>query len=56
MHIKIAKPVTKEKVAKAFEAFQKKEKSKKTIRKHFGKLKRNIDAVAYQRELRNEWL
>jgi hypothetical protein len=28
---------------------------KKTIAKHFGKLKRGIDGMAYQRSVCNEW-
>jgi hypothetical protein len=28
---------------------------KKTIAKHFGKLKRGIDGVVYQKSIRNEW-
>lgn len=28
---------------------------KKTLRKHFGKLKRGLDGVEYQRKLRDEW-
>lgn len=27
----------------------------KGLRKHFGALKRNLDAEKYQKELRNEW-
>jgi hypothetical protein len=29
--------------------------SKKTIAKHFGKLKRGIDGMDYQKSIRNEW-
>jgi hypothetical protein len=28
---------------------------KKTIAKHYGKLKRGIDGMAYQKTVRNEW-
>ncbi|MDR2086093.1 MAG: hypothetical protein LBP72_02840 [Dysgonamonadaceae bacterium] len=28
---------------------------KKTIAKHFGKLKRGIDGMEYQKSVRNEW-
>ena len=28
---------------------------KETIVKHFGKLKRGIDGVTYQKSIRNEW-
>jgi hypothetical protein len=28
---------------------------KKTIAKHFGKLKRGIDGMSYQKNIRNEW-
>lgn len=30
-------------------------KKSKGLRKHFGKLKRDIDAVTHQKQLRNEW-
>ncbi len=33
----------------------KKEKSKKTIADFAGKMKSNIDWVAYQKKIRNEW-
>ena len=32
-----------------------KKNSKKTIAKHFGKLKRGIDGLEYQKNIRNEW-
>ncbi|MDR1222346.1 MAG: hypothetical protein LBL07_05650 [Tannerella sp.] len=28
---------------------------KKTIARHFGKLKRGIDGMVYQKSIRNEW-
>lgn len=31
------------------------EKPSKSLRKHFGVLKRQIDAVEYQKKMRNEW-
>jgi hypothetical protein len=32
-----------------------KRKNKKTLAKHFGKLKRGIDGLEYQKAARNEW-
>ncbi len=32
-----------------------KKRKKKTLAKHFGKLKRGIDGVEYQKAIRNEW-
>ena len=32
-----------------------KPKKKKSIAKHFGKLKRGLDGVSYQQTIRNEW-
>lgn len=55
MTIEIKEPVTKEKVQQAIEQFAK-ETGKKSLRKHFGKLKRNLDALDYQKQLRNEWI
>ncbi|SDH10071.1 hypothetical protein SAMN05421827_116116 [Pedobacter terrae] len=48
MIIEIKQPVTKEKV---LAAIQKVSTSvvKKTLRKHFGKLQRNLDSVDYQK-------
>ncbi len=55
MIIEIKKPVTIEKVKKALSHFAKKGK-KKTLRKHFGKLKRGLDGTDYQKKVRNEWI
>lgn len=55
MIIEITKPVTKEKVRKALSRIAK-EGKKKSLRKHFGKLKRGLDGVAYQKRNRNEWV
>lgn len=55
MIIEIKKPVTKEKVKEALIRFSKKNK-RKTLRKHFGELKRGLDGVAYQKKARNEWI
>ncbi|BAU55526.1 hypothetical protein [Mucilaginibacter gotjawali] len=55
MTIEIKNPVTKEKVQQAI-ALLNKETGKKSLRKHFGKLKRGIDGLAYQKEVRNEWI
>ncbi len=32
-----------------------KKRKKKTLAKHFGKLKRGIDGLEYQKTARNEW-
>ena len=32
-----------------------KKRPKQTIAKHFGKLKRGIDGMEYQKSVRNEW-
>jgi hypothetical protein len=54
MTIEIKTPVTKEKVQQAIELLSK-EEGKKSLRKHFGKLKRNVDGVEYQKQVRDEW-
>lgn len=54
MVIEIEQPVTPKKVKDALGEIQKKQ-SKKTLRKHFGKLKRGIDALSYQKDVRDEW-
>jgi hypothetical protein len=54
MTIEIKTPVTKEKVQQAIELLSK-EVGKKSLRKHFGKLKRNVDGVDYQKQVRDEW-
>jgi hypothetical protein len=54
MVIKIKKPVTKEKIKKAFSHLSE-GKKKKSLHKHFGKLKRGLDGLAYQKMVRNEW-
>ena len=51
MTIEINPPVTKEKVQQAIEALNK-QVGKKTLRKHFGKLKRGLDGLKYQKEQR----
>lgn len=55
MTIEIKDPVTKEKVQQAVEQLSK-ESSKKSLRKHFGKLKRGIDSLDYQKHMRDEWV
>jgi len=55
MTIEIKTPVTKEKVQQAIEKINS-ESGKKTLRKHFGQLKRGIDGLEYQKEVRNEWV
>lgn len=54
MIIEIKKPVTKEKIDKAIIKITK-ESKKKSLRKHFGKLKRGLDGMTYQKNARNEW-
>jgi hypothetical protein len=55
MTIEITAPVTKEKVQEAINQLSK-ETAKKSLRKHFGRLKRNIDGLEYQKQVRNEWV
>lgn len=54
MVIELQKPITKEKVKKAL-ALAAADKKKKSLRKHFGKLKRGLSGVDYQKKIRNEW-
>ena len=54
MVIEIKKPVTKDKIQKAI-ATLKKENKGKSMRKHFGKLKRGLKGITYQKKVRNEW-
>lgn len=54
MIIEIKKPVTKEKVNQAIKRISK-EGKKKSLRKHFGKLKRGVDGMTYQKQVRDEW-
>jgi hypothetical protein len=54
MTIEIKTPVTKEKVQAAIDKLSQKA-GKKGLRGHFGKLKRNIDGLDYQKQVRNEW-
>jgi len=55
MTIEIKTPITKEKVKDALNELSK-STGKKSLRQHFGKLKRNIDGLDYQKEVRNEWI
>jgi hypothetical protein len=55
MTIEIKTPVTKEKVQQAIEQLSK-ESGKKNLRKHFGALKRNLDGLEYQKQVRNDWV
>jgi hypothetical protein len=55
MTIEITAPVTKKKVQEAINLLAK-EAPKKTLRKHFGKLKRDLDGLDYQKQVRNEWV
>jgi hypothetical protein len=57
MVIHISQPVTKEKLDKAFSMIKEKPEkgTHKGVSKHFGALKRGLDGLAYQKEVRNEW-
>jgi hypothetical protein len=55
MTIEIKKPVTKEKVQQAIEQLSN-DFGKKNLKKHFGKLKRNLDGLDYQKQIRDEWI
>ncbi len=55
MTIEIKDPVTKEKVQKAIEQLSA-ENNKKSLKKHFGKLKRGIDGLDYQKKMRDAWV
>jgi hypothetical protein len=47
------KEITQENVSDLL--YQVKKHRKQTIAKHFGKLKRGIDGLEYQKDIRNEW-
>ena len=48
--------ITYDNLVEALEKFgKKKSPGKKTLIKHFGKLKRGIDGLEYQKVVRNEW-
>lgn len=55
MTIEIKPPVTKEKVQQAINQLSN-ETGKKDLRRHFGKLKRGLDGLDYQTQVRNEWV
>lgn len=55
MTIEIKAPVTKEKVKKAIDKLAK-DSPRKTLKQHFGQLKRNIDGLDYQKKVRDEWV
>jgi hypothetical protein len=55
MVIEIKKPVTREKVEEAFSSLREKSGGDKSLRKHFGKLKRGINALEYQKHIRDDW-
>ncbi|GAB3925249.1 hypothetical protein [Mucilaginibacter myungsuensis] len=52
MTIEIKTPVTNEKVQEALEMLSK-EAGKTSLRQHFGKLKRDIDSLDYQKKQRS---
>lgn len=51
----IIKNTTPEKERDAIIERVKKQKNAKSLRKHFGSLKRQLDGLEYQKLLRNEW-
>ncbi len=55
MTIEIKAPVTKEKVQEAIDLLSK-EIPKKSLKQHFGKLKRNLEGLEYQKKVRDEWV
>ncbi|WP_316806338.1 hypothetical protein [Pedobacter agri] len=55
MIIEIQQPVTKEKVLDAIKTVSERT-TKKTLRKHYGKLKRGLDGVNYQQQIRDEFI
>lgn len=52
--IEVEKPLTPEKIKEAIEK-KAKEGKKRSLRKHFGELKRGLDGLAYQKTIRNDW-
>ncbi len=52
--IEIDKPLSPEKIKDAIEK-KSKEGNKKSLRKHFGQLKRGLDGMTYQKKIRNDW-
>jgi len=54
MVVKIKKPVTQKKVKEVL-AKTASARKKKTLRQHFGKLKRGLDGLTYQKKLRDDW-
>jgi hypothetical protein len=56
MTVSIKKPVTKEKINKALELIEKSVVgSRPSLKDSFGSLKRGLDPMTYQNEVRNEW-
>lgn len=55
MTIEIKGTVTKEKVLEAIGKLSK-DMPRKTLKQHFGKLKRDIDSLDYQKKVRDEWI
>ena len=56
MTIEIKSPVTKEKVQEAIAQLATEKTNKKSLRQHFGKLKRGLNGVGYQKQVRDEWV
>ncbi|MCU0341772.1 MAG: hypothetical protein MUE30_18005 [Spirosomaceae bacterium] len=52
MTIVVSKDMSKDAVQDVLKGFK---KDTKSLKKHFGKLKRSIDGLEYQKEVRNEW-
>lgn len=56
MVVEIKKPVTKEKVLEALSSLKKEADYQKSLRKHFGKLKRDLNPLDYQKQMRDDWV
>ena len=50
----IDKLLSPEKIKEAIEK-KSKEENRKSLRKHFGELKRGLDGMTYQKKIRNDW-
>jgi len=57
MSIKLSNRPGKEEIEKALDTLKGRAKrnGKKTLEKHFGALKRGLDGLEFQKEVRNDW-
>jgi len=57
MGIKLSNQPTKAEIEKALNTLKKRATGieKKTLEKHFGVLKRGIDGLEFQKQIRNDW-